>query len=105
MGMNRPTGAAATINSAQASAGGKQKPASPGASPVGQERKADMGAAFSSNVAGGVKQQLSTLGSCVASMASDHPIAHYDHGPHHGTTHHQRHAPVDMSAVGVPRKR
>lgn len=101
--INRPTGAAATINSAQASAGGRGKPAGP--SGPGPSKQADMGAAFSSNVVQGVRAQLSSLAECTASMSKDHPIAHYDHGPHHGTDHHRRHVAVDMSQVGVKRQR
>ncbi len=95
--MKRPTGAAATINSAQASGSGRGAPAGP-AGP-GSAKKADMASAFSSNVNAGVVAQLSTLGSATQALQAEHPIPHYDHGPHHGTTTHQRHAPVDMSMV------
>ncbi len=93
----------AVINSAQVSAGGKQKPA--GGGKIDVPAKANMAAAFANNAGSGVTAQLSTLKGAVASLASDHPIAHYDHGPHHGTTTHQRHSPVDMSAVGARVKR
>lgn len=33
----------------------------------------------------------SILGSAVSELNAQHPIPHYDHGPHHGTTHHIRH--------------
>lgn len=34
------------------------------------------------------------IGGASAELRKQHPIAHHDHGPHHGTTHHIRHEPV-----------
>ena len=53
------------------------KPAGGQKSPVGNETKADMAG--------------TGLSGAVAELRSQHPIAHYDHGPHLGTDHHRRH--------------
>jgi len=34
------------------------------------------------------------LSGAVAELKTQHPIEHYDHGPHHGTSSHIRHEPV-----------
>lgn len=39
------------------------------------------------------------LGQATAELKGQHPMQHYDHGPHHGTDHHKRHSPVDMRKV------
>ncbi len=49
-------------------------------SAVGNETKADM--------------KSTGLGGAVAELHSQHPIAHHDHGPHHGQQHHVRHEPL-----------
>lgn len=84
MGMNKPSAPAAVINSPQASKGGRQAPAASGVGPskaVGPMNSANMAGAFK----GGS-----------AELKAQHPIEHYDHGPHHGTDHHRRHKPTVM---------
>lgn len=83
----KPVAKAAKINSAAASEpkSGHRAPAAGGKSPSGDAGSmggADMSGAFSG---------------AVAELHSQHPHAHYDHGPHHGTTAHQRHKPYKMS--------
>lgn len=64
---------------------GHQPPA-PAASP-GPERKADTGGAIMGSPTDG-------LAGAVSELKTQHPIAHHDHGPHHGRQDHVRHQPV-----------
>lgn len=41
----------------------------------------------------------SPLYSAMQELREQHPQAHYDHGPHHGMTNHQRHQRVDFSKI------
>jgi hypothetical protein len=40
------------------------------------------------------------LKGAVEELHTQHPIAHHDHGPHHGTDHHVRHHPVKSGMYG-----
>ncbi len=51
------------------------------------------------NAANPAAPAQSQLTSAAQELASQHPLKHYDHGPHHGADHHKRHSPVDMSKV------
>jgi hypothetical protein len=57
---------------------------------VGGETKAEMGEAFGSNPG----MEKNPLRGAVTELHAQHPIAHDDHGPHHGTDHHLRHEPL-----------
>ncbi len=84
--MIKPVAGEAKMNKAEAAepkAGHKAPAAAKGGSEVGNETRAD--------TAG------TGLGGAVAELHSQHPIPYHDHGPHHGTTHHQRHKPYNMS--------
>ncbi len=83
----KPAPKAATINAAAAmnpkTGQGSPAKASGGASgAAGSMGSANMAGAFSG---------------ASAELKAQHPIAHYDHGPHHGTAHHIRHKPMKMS--------
>lgn len=74
-------------------AGGDKRTAPGGArgkgSDVGNETKANMKGAQE-----GQPTDSNPLRGAVRELHSQHPIAHHDHGPHHGTTHHHRHEPL-----------
>lgn len=57
---------------------------------AGKGESADAGGMKSANMAG-------AFSSAVAELHAQHPHAHHDHGPHHGTTTHQRHKPYKMT--------
>lgn len=82
----KPMASPAKINSAAAAQpkSGARAPAASGkaaSSEAGKMSGANMGGAFSG---------------AVAELQSQHPIAHHDHGPHHGTDHHIRHKPMGL---------
>lgn len=55
---------------------------------VGNEKRADVrGAQMGGDKAEG-------LGGAMRELHEQHPIKHFDHGPHHGTDHHMRHEPM-----------
>lgn len=83
----KPVAKEAKMNKAEAHnpRSGHDAPAARGKSPSG-----DAGSMGSANMAG-------AFSGAVAELKSQHPIAHYDHGPHHGTDHHKRHKPYNMS--------
>ena len=83
----KPVAKEAKINKAESyePKSGHNKPAGSGkgaSMDTGDMGKANMAGAFSN---------------AVAELHAQHPHAHYDHGPHHGTTHHIRHKPYKMS--------
>lgn len=43
-----------------------------------------------------------TLSGAVGSLHRQHPIQYDDHGPHHGSDHHVRHAPAVMPNKSHP---
>ena len=65
----------------------REKPHTAG---VGNERKADV----KGTQEGGSMAEAGGLRGAMAELKSQHPIAHHDHGPHHGTDHHMRHKPM-----------
>lgn len=87
------TGGEAKINKAQESEphSGHRPPAGAKGmgSDVGGESKADMKGALDGNPTDG-----NPLRHAMSHLHEQHPIEHYDHGPHHGTTHHIRHMPL-----------
>ncbi len=84
--MMKPVAGEAKMNTGEAREpkSGHAKPA-PAASPGG-EKKADMKGAIGGSPTDG-------LSGAVSELKRQHPIAHHDHGPHHGTDHHIRHEP------------
>lgn len=75
----KPVAGEAKMNRASAAepkSGHAAPAAAKGGSQVGNETHANMAGA---------------LGGAVAELRSQHPIAHHDHGPHHGNSHHVRH--------------
>lgn len=85
--MMKPVAKEAKMNKAEAAEpkSGHDRPAGAGKAPssdVGEMGRANMAGAFSD---------------AVAELKSQHPHEHYDHGPHHGTTHHIRHKPYKLS--------
>jgi len=56
---------------------------------AGGEVKADIRGAQMGN-----PTDKSPLHGAVKELHEQHPIAHHDHGPHHGTKHHIRHEPL-----------
>lgn len=87
-------GKEASMNRAEESphkAGGVARPHPAGGKKheAGAERKPDMKGAL-----GGSPEDGSVLHGAVKHLHSEHPIAHDDHGPHHGGSHHIRHEPL-----------
>lgn len=69
---------------------GHKRPAP--AAGVGNERKADVkGAQDGGSMAEAAHNPLK---GAMKELHSQHPHAHHDHGPHHGTTEHIRHKPM-----------
>ncbi len=77
----KPVAGEAKMNKAEAHQpkSGHKAPAS-----SGKSTSSDAGSMASANMAG-------AFSGAVAELKAQHPIAHYDHGPHHGTDHHIRH--------------
>lgn len=66
---------------------GHERPAR--AAGVGNERKADVkGAQDGGSMA---EAAINPLRGAREELHRQHPIAHHDHGPHHGEKHHMRH--------------
>lgn len=89
--MGKSGGAEGKINRAAAEEpkhGGNKRPAP--AAGVGNERKADVRGAQD----GGSAAEAGGLSHAMKELHEQHPIAHHDHGPHHGTDHHLRHEPM-----------
>lgn len=92
--MMKPMAAEAKMNKAEAAEpkSGHHRPAGPArGSDVGNETKADMKGGLEGQPTDGMRGGLSHA---VRELHEQHPIAHYDHGPHHGTDHHIRHEPL-----------
>lgn len=85
--MMKPVAKEAKMNKAEA-----KEPKSGHDAPAGKAGGAsnDAGEMGSANMTG-------AFSGAVAELKSQHPHAHYDHGPHHGTTTHQRHKPMKLS--------
>ncbi len=83
--MMKPVAKEAKMNKAEAA-----EPKSGHAKPAASGKGASADAGSSANMAG-------AFSGAVAELHAQHPHAHYDHGPHHGTTTHQRHKPYKMS--------
>lgn len=88
--MMKPTGDAAMYKGAAhqpKGAPGRDKAATgSGTNAVGGESGAGLKKAITGQPTDGLRGAVSEL-------HSQHPIAHHDHGPHHGKTHHIRHEP------------
>jgi hypothetical protein len=54
---------------------------------VGNETKADMKGAME-----GSPTDANPLRGAIQELGAQHPHAYHDHGPHHGTSEHRRHA-------------
>lgn len=90
--MMKPVGAEAKMNRAEAKepkSGHAAPAAARGGSEVGNESKANMKGALGGNPTDG-----NPLRHATAELHAQHPIAHHDHGPHHGMNHHIRHEPL-----------
>lgn len=88
----KPVAGEAKMNKAEGhepKSGHSRPAAARGGSEVGNESKADMKGAI-----GGEPTDGNPLRHAVGELHSQHPIAHHDHGPHHGHTHHIRHEPL-----------
>lgn len=85
--MMKPVAKEAKMNKAEAHQpkSGHDKPAA-----SGKGASMDAGSMGEANMAG-------AFSGAVAELHAQHPHAHYDHGPHHGTTTHQRHKPYKMT--------
>lgn len=91
----------AKMNKAEAmepKSGHRAPAAARGGSEVGNERKAAVGAAMNGNPTDGMRSGghvgETSMGAAVRELEAQHPIKHYDHGPHHGHDHHIRHEPL-----------
>lgn len=85
--MMKPVAKEAKMNKAEAAEpkSGHDRPAA-----SGKMASSDAGSMDSANMAG-------AFSGAVAELKSQHPHAHYEHGPHHGTTAHIRHKPYKMT--------
>lgn len=77
----KPAPKAAAINSATAF---NPKTSVPTPAGVGKGPSGDAGPMSSADMGG-------AFSGAVAELRSQHPESYYDHGPHHGSTAHQRH--------------
>lgn len=89
----KPVHGEARMNRAEAAEpkGGHKGPAARGGMhhDAGPEKKVNMEGGLH-----GQPTEHSPLRHAVHELHEQHPIAHHDHGPHHGTTHHIRHQPL-----------